>query len=579
MSPAIVTLIVFAVYIIGYKYYAGFLGSKLFNLRADFKTPAHTKRDNIDFIPTPTYILWGHHYASIAGLSPILGPAVAVIWGWLPALLWVVLGSVLIGAVHDFAALVLSVRANGLSIGSITEHLMGRRAKLLFLLIIFFLFSLAMGVFVLVLGYLFSAGGFPQVIAPSTGIMVIAMIMGYLYYKKNIPLKYMGVISFFIVLLFLWWGQHPSSYETFNFHDTQKAPSITSWKIVMLCYGFAASILPVWLLLQSRDFLNSLLLYLSMGLLYIGFFLSDVSFSAPAVQFNAANAPPVFPFLFIVIACGAISGFHSLVSSGTTAKQLNKETDAKIIGYGGMIGESMLGLIAILATTTTFASFEEWNALYCDWNQLASLGKKVGIFIEGGAKFLSSTGISIEFGKGLLAFVVVSFALTSLDSATRLLRYNIEEMATFIKEDKIRRFFQNRYISSFLAVLAIGFFAFFEIKDASGNSLPAGKVLWQLFGTTNQILGALALFLASIYLYSRKKNPLYTLIPMIFVLFSTIIAMIENIILFIEKDGMADILVVAVVLLVITVWLLYEASMAIIRYKNKKTDSLDIIIY
>ncbi|MDH5716030.1 MAG: carbon starvation protein A [Spirochaetia bacterium] len=577
MSPLIVVLIVFVIYFIGYFFYADFLSKKIFQLRPNFKTPAYTQRDDIDYLPTPAYILWGHHYASIAGLSPILGPAVAVIWGWLPALIWIVLGTVLIGAVHDFASIVLSVRAKGLSIGSITEYLMGKRAKLLFLLIIFFLFSLAMGVFVLVLGYLFSAKGFPQVFAPSTVIMIAAITMGFLRFKKNLPMKYLGTGAFLLILLSLWWGQHPSSYQLFHLDDPEKAPTQSTWKIVMLIYGFLASILPVWLLLQSRDFLNSLLLYLSMGLLFIGFFLTPVEFMAPAVQFDVPNAPPVFPFLFIIIACGAISGFHSLVSSGTTAKQIDKETDAVIIGYGGMIGESVLGLIAIMATTTAFSSSEEWQTAYCDWNAMKSLGIQIGIFITGGAKFLSSLGISEEYGKGLLAFVVVSFALTSLDSATRLLRYNIEELSNFIKKENIRIFFKHRYISSFIAVLAIGFFAFYEVTDSGGNKLPAGKVLWQLFGTTNQLLGSLALLLASIYLYSRGKNPLYTMIPMIFVLIVTLVGMIQNILIFANESGIDLILITALILFVITGWLLVEAFLVVIKYKHKKIKSLDIL--
>lgn len=572
ISPKLVFLLALVVYFIGYRFYSKFLADKIFGLRRDAITPAHAQNDGIDYVPTPPYVLLGHHYASIAGLGPILGPAVAVIWGWLPALLWVVFGTVLIGAVHDFAALVLSARAKGMSIGTITEHLMGKRAKLLFLLIIFFLVSLAMGVFVLVLGFLFSPDGFPSVFAPTTAIMAVAMAMGYLSFKKGVSIKYLAAPAFILVLGALWWGQLPSSVETFGLGDNTTAPTADDYKIMILGYAFAASILPVWLLLQARDFLNSLLLYLGMVLLYLGFLLSDLSFSAPAIYTDAENAPSVFPFVFIVIACGAISGFHSLVSSGTTAKQLSNETHARSIGYGGMIGESLLGLIAVFATTTVFSSEDQWLIYYGDWSKLSGLAIKVKIFVDGGAQFLHGLHVPLETGKGLLAFIVVSFALTSLDSGTRLLRYNVEELGSFLPDGYIRKIIQNRYFSSLAAVAAIGFFAYFKV-----DGVQAGKALWVLFGTTNQLLGSLALFLASVYLYSRGKNPLYTMVPMLFVLISTVVAMTINFNRFQFMPGGTILAVITVFLLIMTVWLLFEGILAVNRYRKNKTQQLDII--
>ncbi|RME88839.1 MAG: carbon starvation protein A [Candidatus Hydrogenedentota bacterium] len=565
MNPTLVVLSVFVLYFLGYKFYAGYLSRKVFALRDTTNTPAKKFEDDVDFIPTPPYILWGHHYASIAGLGPILGPAVAVIWGWVPALFWVVLGTLFIGAVHDFSALVLSVRANGESIGSLTEALIGKRAKYLFLLIIFFLVSLAMGVFVLVLGSLFAPTpnvGHPEVAIPSAGIMIVAMAMGILRVKKNVSMKWVGPIAFILILLLVYWGStHAQNAILLPASD---------WKLIMLVYAFLASVLPVWLLLQSRDFLNSLLLILGLFILYLGFFFTDVQFSAPAIQLHPKNAPSLFPFVFIIIACGAVSGFHSLVSSGTTAKQLQNEKDARFIGYGGMIGESLLGLMAILATTT-FASSDAWLKQYGDWKHLAGLAPKVSLFISGSANFLKSLGIGEVTAKAFIAFIVVSFALTSLDSATRLLRYNIEEIFGFTK-GLPRKLLENRYISSTLAVLAIGFFAYYEV-----NGKPAGLALWQLFGTTNQLLGALALLAASVYLYSRGKNPLYTLIPMLFLLIATIFAMSKQWWKFAHTDGATALFFITSILLIMTLWLIVEAIISISTYRHKKVESLDIL--
>ena len=572
MLPKIIVLVSFLLYYLAYRWYAGLLDKKIFQLRNTRDTPAWKQNDGVDYVPTRPSVLLGHHFASIAGLGPILGPAVAVIWGWLPALVWVIFGAIFIGAVHDFSALVLSVRAKGLSIGSLTESLLGKRARLLFLLIIFFLVSLAMGVFVIVLGFLFSPAGYPAVTAPSSLIMIVAMILGYLTFKKGYSLIKWGSLAFVVILAVIFLSESGIITEQTGVNFSNVQISSDSFMIIMLFYAFAASVLPVWLLLQSRDFLNSILLFLGLGCLYLGFFFTSTEFSAPALQLAPENAPDVFPFLFITIACGSISGFHALVSSGTTAKQLSTEKDAKLIGYGSMLGESLLGLLAILATTTVFSSQDEWKMYYGDWKSLAGLGNQVQIFIKGGGKFLTSLGLSLNIGESLLAFLVVSFALTSLDSATRLLRYNIEELSEYVPAKKLKSILQNRYISSIIAVISIGFFAFFKM-----NGQPAGKVLWQLFGTSNQLLGGLALLLASVYLYSRNKNPLYTLIPMILILNLSLIAMGENMIKFTRMPGAHLLFIVNGILMVLTGWLSIEGILAARRFKNNKIVSLDIL--
>lgn len=572
MIVKLVVIGLLAFYYFAYKWYAGFLEKKVFNVREDYTTPAHKYKDDIDYVPTRPMVLFGHHFASIAGLGPILGPAVAVIWGWFPALLWLVLGAVFIGGVHDYAALVLSVRAKGLSIGSITEYLLGKRAKLLFLIIIFFLVSLAMGVFVIVLGFLFSEQGFPNVINPSVFIMIVALALGYATYKKGFHFARLGSFAFVLVLIFVFLGEKGYLPQAMNLASVSGSFSNETLMSLMLIYAFFASILPVWLLLQSRDFLNSLLLILGLSALYFGFFFSNVEMNAPAIQANPPNAPNLIPFLFITIACGSISGFHALVSSGTTAKQLNNEKDARKIGYGAMLGESLLGLLAILATTTVFSSQAQWKLYYGDWKDLSGLGNQVAIFIKGGSYFLQSLGFTKTAGENVLAFLVVSFALTSLDSATRLLRYNIEELSEYIPVKNIKTIFANRYTSSALAVFSIGFFAFFKL-----DNMAAGKILWQLFGTSNQLLGGLALAVASVYLYSRGKSPLYTLIPMVFILGISVYSMSLNMVNFLKMPGSQLLIVVNSLLLFLTGWLAIEGLLAIKRFQNNKIKSLDIL--
>lgn len=559
MTPVLAALAAFAAYFLGYRIYSSFLAERVFGLRADAVTPAHALTDGVDYVPSRPAVLFGHHYASITGLAPMLGPAVAVIWGWLPALLWVVLGSLFVGCVHDFSALVISVRHEGRSVGEVAAEVIGPRARTLFHLIIFFGVSLAMGVFVFVISQLFSVelapghAGYPQAVLPSGLLMIVAMVAGVLLYRRGYPLAPVAGVGFAIELFGIWLGM---KFPTLGL-SAAAWPVASTWIWVLLAYAFAASVMPVWALLQSRDFLNSLLLYLGLGLAYIGLFVGNPSFVAPAVVANPAGAPPIFPFVFIVIACGAASGFHGLVSSGTTAKQLDRETHARPIGYGGMVGESLLGLLATLACTAGFASPETWHAHYADWSAVQGLATKIDAFIQGTTVFLSNLGLPVDLSAALIAMVVVSFALTTLDSATRVLRFNLEEIgATFRVPGS-----QNRYLSSVAACGAIAFFAFYEV-----NGKPAALALWALFGTTNQLLAGLTLALATLYLRHRGRPTWPTGIPTIFMLLSTIYAMVENLARF-RSGSQADplLFVVGGVLLVLATWLLVESALALRR--------------
>ncbi len=526
-------------YVVVYRFYARYLGAKIFKLDPAQPTPAHEINDGVDYVPSRRSILFGHHYASIAGLAPMLGPAIAVIWGWLPAMLWVVLGTLFIGAVHDFGALAVSMRHRGLSIGKVAENLIGHRAKSIFLLIILFLICLVMGVFVRTVAGLFIVTFYPESVFPTFFLIAVAMVIGWLVYKRSADVGKCTAVGFVLMIASIWVGLNIARPDLAS----------TTWVLILLVYAFAASVLPVWSLLQPRDYLNSLLLYLGLGAAYLGFFLLQPSFAAPAINAQPADAPPIFPFVFIVIACGAISGFHGLVSSGTTAKQIDKETDAVFIGYGGMIGESLLGLLAVLACTAGFASAETWNQHYASWTSADTLSGKMRAFIDGCAMFLTQLGVPMAVGQAFVALVAVSFALTSLDSGTRLLRYNIEEIADTIKLPLLG----NRYLSSLTAVALIGFFAFYEIQGQ-----PAGLALWSLFGSTNQVLGALTLLTITIYLRQRGANYWYTLLPMAFMMIMTITAMVLDL----QKywDGGQMLLVfVATSIFVLSLWLVVEA--------------------
>ncbi len=569
MTPVLAALAAFAVYALGYGLYGRFLAHRVFRLDPEAVTPAHALADGVDYVPTRPQILFGHHYASITGLAPMLGPAVAVIWGWLPALLWVVLGAVLVGAVHDFSALVVSLRAKGLSVGKVAEGVIGKRARTLFLLVILFGVALAMGVFVFVIARLFSVElgpghpGYPGAVLPSGLLMLVAVVAGWLLYRKGARLLPVIAVGFALELAFIWAG---ARWPTVGL-DPAAWPGPTAWTLVLLGYAFLASVLPVWILLQSRDFLNSLLLYLGLALAYAGLFAGNPSFDAPALVLHPEGAPSLLPFVFIIIACGAASGFHGLVSSGTTAKQLDREPQALPIGYGAMLGESLLGLLATLACTAGFGSPELWHEHYASWSSAQGLATKIDAFIQGSTGFVTHLGVPADLASALIAMVVVSFALTTLDSATRLLRFNVEELFGGVVP-----LARNRYVSSVAAVAIIGFFAFYKV-----DGKPAALALWALFGTTNQLLAGLTLTLVTVYLRQRRWASWPTGLPAIFMMTSTLTAMWGNLRRFASGPS-ADPLLLGVggVLFLLGIWLVVEAGVALVRLRPASGPEVDL---
>ena len=511
MNALFVAVVVLIMYYFAYRMYGTYLSSKIFGLDPERITPAHQINDGIDFVPTQKKVLFGHHFTSIAGAAPIVGPAIAVIWGWVPALIWIVFGTIFLGAVHDFGALVVSLRNKGRTVGDITADLIGKRAKVLFLLIIFFALVIVIAVFALVIASLFMSN--PNTVFPIFMEIPLALVLGFLVYKKRKSTTIPALIAIVLLYFFIWLGvQMPGFHMPAIFGS-----ALMTWIVVLLAYCFIASILPVWTLLQPRDYLNSHQLFVGLGLMAIGLIVARPDIVAPAVQARPEGAPQILPFLFITIACGAISGFHSLVSSGTTVKQINSEKDAKAIGYGGMIAEGILALFAVLACTAGFASQTEWAAHYASWGAASGLDAKVSAFVNGGASFLNSYGISLAMGKAIIAVVVISFAATTLDSATRIQRYVVSELFETVNI----RSLTGRYSSTFVAVITA--FLLTLINGGKG-----GLILWPLFGVVNQLLAGLALLVVTVYLLKQSKSVKVTLIPMIFMLIMTGWAMILN---------------------------------------------------
>ncbi|MHC4596281.1 MAG: carbon starvation CstA family protein [Planctomycetota bacterium] len=502
-----------ALYFLGYKFYAKYLAEKIFKLDPNAPVPSRTMEDGTDYVPTNKYVLFGHHFASIAGAAPIVGPAIAVIWGWLPALLWVVLGAVFMGCVHDFSALILSVRHKARSIGDLAGDIIGKKATTAYMVIMFFVVILLTAIFLrLIAGLLIR---YPEVVIPAGALIVVALGIGLLIYRTKIGLLPASIVGIILMLLSVWIGtQQPLALSV-------KSPLFT-WVLLLTVYGFIASVLPVWLLLQPRDYLESFKLYAGLILLFAGIFVARPTIVAPAVRIVVEGAPPIWPFLFVTIACGALTGFHSIVASGTTSKQLANEKDARFVGYGAMAGESALALGAVIACTAGFGSREAWMAHYGSWGSAAGLWEKVGAFVDGSAGFIATLGIPESLGKTFMGLVIVAFALTTLDSACRLGRYILAEFGRQHQMPVLK----NGYVGS---AIAAGIACLLALMPGVKDNQSIGQLLWPLFGTTNQLLAALVFATVTIYLVKRKTPHWFISVPLIFVAITTVSAMVWNI--------------------------------------------------
>ncbi|MHC4992615.1 MAG: carbon starvation CstA family protein [Planctomycetota bacterium] len=437
-------------YLVAYHTYGRWLARKIFRLDPEAPVPSVELNDDRDFVPTAKPVVFGHHFTSIAGTGPIVGPAIAVMWGWLPALLWVLFGSIFIGAVHDFGALVVSVRNRGQTVGDIAGRVLNPRVRLLFLLTLFMALTIVLAIFGLVIAAVFKK--YPAAIFPCVVQVPIAVVIGVWLHRRGVNLLWPSIIALAIMygsVVLGDWG----ALGVFN--STLAGWSTFTWVIVLLSYSYVASVLPVWTLLQPRDYINSLQLLSALALIVVGLIVAAIlggappvegaprptlELVAPVVQWAPAAAPLIFPFLFITIACGAISGFHCLVSSGTSSKQLRCETDARLVGYGSMLTEGFLATLVILACAAGLglgvegvAGQEAWTSRYSSWASAGGLSEKVGAFVDGAANFLRAPGLPAGVATALMGVLVASFAGTTLDTACRLQRYVIQELAgTFV---------------------------------------------------------------------------------------------------------------------------------------------------
>ena len=591
MITLLIALGSFILYIVAYNTYGKFLGKKIFQLDAKNEVPSITQRDGIDYVPTKRNIIFGHHFTSIAGTGPIVGPALAVIWGWLPALLWVIFGSILIGAVHDFGSLIISIRNRGQTVGDVAGRVLAPRARLLFLSILFMALTIVLAIFGLVIASVFRM--YPSAIFPCIIQIPIAITIGVLINKRGSNMLLPCILALLAMYLSVYFG-NSGILNSFNLLLSEW--SIITWVIVLLIYCYIASVLPVWTLLQPRDFINSLQLLSSIGLVMLGLIVAGIFGGQPTTsdartsleiiapvarvgQNSPEGAPWIFPFLFITIACGAISGFHCLVSSGTTSKQISSEKDAQFIGFGSMLTEGFLAVLVILACVAGLGLGTEFNgktlvgqdaymARYESWGGAKGLGAKIGAFVDGAANFLKSLGLSSEFAIALMGVFVASFAATTLDTACRLQRYVIQELASTMGTKKNPfNLFQNKHAATILAVVLAFSVAATPAPGADWSMQNAGKGglnLWPLFGATNQLLAGLAFLVILFWMRRRKISLWFILIPAVFMLLLPGMAM--SIELF-KDGGWIDkknylLVTFGIATLALELWMIIEAILA-----------------
>jgi carbon starvation protein len=558
MNSLLLALIMMVGYFVAYHTYGKFLARKIFKLNPEAVCPSTSLKDDHDFVPTKKHVLFGHHFTSIAGLGPIVGPAIAIIWGWVPAAIWIFFGAIFFGAIHDFGALVVSMRAQGRSIGDLASDLVNKRVRILFLLIIFFELWIVIAIFGLIVAILFTM--YPAAVIPVWFELVIAFYLGAWFLKKGKDIFWPSIIAVTIMYITVIIGAYvPIDFKViFGMTGTQ---ALITWIIIVFVLdAWLASSLPVQTLLQPRDFINSHQLVIAMALITLGVIVAHPTIVAPAVNFAAEGAPPVWPMIFVIIACGAISGFHSLVSSGTSSKQCNTESDSLFIGYGSMLMEGTLSVLVIVAVAAgigmgltgkggeVFTGVAAFNHHYASWGAAAGLGSKIGAFIQGSANMIVSYGIPLKVALAIMAVFIVSFAATTLDSATRIQRYVVVELSTVWKIKPLT----GRQAATAFAVLSAVLLAFY---DGSGKG---ALKLWPLFGSVNQLLAGLALLVTTIYLARRKTNIAYTCIPMIFMLIMTGWAMILNIQKFYSTSNWL-LFTIGLAVFVLEIWMVIES--------------------
>ncbi len=545
MNSLLLVGISIVLFVLAYVFYARRIAT-LWDVREDNVTPAHKNYDGVDFVPAHHWVvLFGHHFSSISGAGPILGPVIAcMVWGWLPTVGWLVLGAILLGGVHDFSALMASLRTGGRSIAEVCEVTVSRRAKMIFASFIWVTLVLVIAVFASAAAKTLAST--PQVVIPTFGLIGVAIITGILIYRVKIPLPIASIAGIAMLIGLVVLG--------FRFPVSLGPHAFTIWVVILLGYAYFASIMPVNILLQPRDYLAFFVLFVGMAIGYVGFFITRPEIKTPAIiSFHSAQQGGLWPMMFVVVACGAISGFHSLISGGTTSKQIENERYAKRIGYGAMIVESVLAILAVLCVTAgLYWKGDHPGLLYPELMKGGDWIKTFGTGYGQITKPLLGT-----FGLLIGITMLKTFILTTLDSATRISRYIGEELLGSALKLKL---LANKHVATAL-ILGIALYL----------SLGAWQSIWPIFGAANQLVAALTLFVASTFLIARAKNSLYTLLPGLFMLVTTVAAIVYKLTSFIPHHQIL-LSVIGFVLLILAALMLYDVIIAIMKRKRVRTE-------
>lgn len=539
MSLPLLLLFSAIILISAYFTYGRFISNK-FNIENDKPTPAHTHADGVDYVPSNKLVVLGHHFASIAGAGPIVGPIIAVTFGWIPAVIWILVGGIFIGAVHDIGSMVASLRHKGKSIGVIIHQYIGRSGKRLFLIFSFSTLILIIAVFADIIAKTFVKN--PGVATTSALFILLAVVFGFFNRKlahKKSAFLWLSIIGVFLMYYFVILGNNIPFELNYVF-----------WVGLLLTYAFVASVTPMSVLLQPRDYLSSFLLYGLILLAIIGVVVANPEVKMDNdIIFKSKDIGYLFPVLFITVACGAISGFHSLVASGTTSKQLNKETDAKVVGYGGMLIESFLAIISVCAVMVMSRS---------DYASSLAVDGPVNMFADGMGFVISSMGIEEGLAVNFVALTISAFALTTLDTCTRLARFTFQEFFEETENMKVRSITQNRFLSTTVVVILSSLF------------LLSGEftTLWPIFGSANQLLAALALLAVAVWMIKSGKKAGFLLIPMFFMFVVTLSSLFLLAFQNLEK-GIYSISIIAGLLFVMAIVLLILANRCLKKEDEK----------
>ena len=554
---AIVVLISIAVLAAGYLVYGRTVARRL-ALDDSRRTPACEMEDGVDYVPARAPLLLGQHFSAIAAAGPIVGPILAGIWfGWLPALLWIVLGAIFIGGVHDFASLIASVRHKAASIGEIVRQYMSRTSQILFLIFVWFALVYVIIAFTDITAQTFvqvmSGDAFGPGVATSSFLyLILGLLMGVALFKMKMRLGRATAIFLPLVVLVVWMGTRlPEPIVT-----ALLGVRVKQWELILLAYCFIASLLPMWLLLQPRGYLGGWFLYITMAVAFFGAVFGGFRIEYPALNVEGlrslANGKPLIPILFITVACGACSGFHGIVASGTTSKQICRESDTRTVGYGAMILE---GLVAVLALATVMIIPKGDEALRADPNV---------IYGRGLAGYLKLMGVDFNIALAFALLAFSTFVYDTLDVCTRLARYILQELFGW-------RSWAGRVAATFFTLLVPAAFLMLAREKAY-------LVAWPIFGTSNQLLASLTLLAVSVWLVRTGRNALFAIIPMAFMLVMTLWSLILQIAPFVKATAAGahaspDAAISGVcgaVLLVLSVWLLVEAVRILARRGTRK---------